>query len=113
MAQLEHRVSQIEDFIHSLREGRMEIPTTTIKSHFHEAGSYGRQGQSTSNTGHQTSPLRLVSSAVNSAGDATRELDNSGDVIDGMAAVQFQDEHDPGFFGKGNISLPLSVRQLD
>jgi hypothetical protein len=102
VAQLEHRVSQIEDFIRSLREGRTEITATTVAKPLHEETvSYRHHGQSTSSTEQQFSPIDLPSSsAVKPSESETSELDNSEDVIDGMAAVQFQNEQDSGFFGR-------------
>lgn len=114
MAQLAHRVSRIEDFIRSLREGRTEISATTITALSHaEAGSYGHHEQSASGTEDQSSPMKLVSTAVNSSENETTESDNSEDIIDGMAAVQFQNEQDPGFFGKNDSFLLYSVHRLN
>lgn len=97
---MEHRVSQIEDFISSLRQGHAETTATTIFTPFHEeADIFGRHGQSAISTEHQPSSTRLVSSVVISSGNETPGLDNSEDAVDGMAAVQFQNEQDPGFFG--------------
>jgi hypothetical protein len=102
VAQLEHRVSQIENFISSLREGRTEVTTTTITTPLHEeTGLSWHHGSLASSAEKQSSAL-ITSSAVNQNEHGTHELDNSEDVIDGMAAVQFQDEQDSGFFGKGD-----------
>lgn len=102
MAQLEHRVEQIEEFIRLLREGRADIAATT---NLHQGTNSDKQHEPSTSTiyDHQSSPAKLSSWAATPNENEVDEADNSEDFMDGMAAVKFQDEQDSSFFG--NILL--------
>jgi hypothetical protein len=100
VAQLEHRIEQIEEFLRPLREGRAEI--TPVKSFPlpEENDLYRHNGSATAGD-----PGKLPSNQGNQHNaNEIGEADTSEDPIDGMAAISFQYEQDAGFFG-----MPLFV----
>ncbi|CRG88732.1 Quinic acid utilization activator [Talaromyces islandicus] len=105
VAQLEHRIEQIEEFIRPLREGRAEI--TPVKSFpLPEENDLYRHHTSTA-AGDPSSITGNFSSHQGSHNtNEIGEADTSEDSIDGMAAISFQYEQDAGFFGpSSNIAF--------
>ncbi|KAL1963182.1 hypothetical protein VTN77DRAFT_8615 [Rasamsonia byssochlamydoides] len=101
VAQLEHRIEQIEEFIRPLREARAEASLTKPYALHDET----RQHEASAGV-DRTSTSQVPPHAVNGNGPEIGEVDNSENSIDGMAAINFTDEEDCGFFGpSSNIAF--------
>jgi hypothetical protein len=97
VAQLEHRIEQIEEFIRPLRDARAETPLAKPYA-LHDGTTLARQHEASTGVG-RTSTAQVPSHAVPASGPEIGEIDNSENSIDGMAAINFTDEEDCGFFG--------------
>lgn len=95
VAQLEHRIEQIEEFLRPLREGRVEITPLKSSPISKENNDLYRHHDSNTDTEKLQSHNRNQNNPTNEMGEA----DTSEDSIDGMAAISFQHERDAGFFG--------------
>lgn len=115
VAQLEHRIEQIEDFIRPLREGRTEIPSVKPYA-IHDQADPPRQHEPAEATERRYTS-KVPPQAVNPNDSEIGEIDNSENSIDGMAAISFADEEDSGFFGgyshpgSRSMSLKLSTHR--
>ncbi|KAH8689695.1 fungal-specific transcription factor domain-containing protein [Talaromyces proteolyticus] len=110
VAQLEHRIEQIEEFIRPLREGRAEIIAVKPYHVQEDTDSYRRHGSTADS--EKSSHAKLSSHVVNPNENEMGEVDNSEGSIDGMAAISFQDEPDSGFFGpSSNIAFMRHISQ--
>jgi len=104
VAQLEHRVEQIEEFLRPFREGRSELPIPVKSFSLSLENDIGRTNGSSVAASERSAADKLPSHDVNhtnhSAANEMGEEDTSEDSIDGMAAINFQHEQDAGFFGR-------------
>ncbi|KKA20471.1 hypothetical protein T310_5522 [Rasamsonia emersonii CBS 393.64] len=96
VAQLEHRIEQIEEFIRPLREARAEASLAKPYA-LHDETNLPRQHEASAGV-DRTSTSQVPPHAVNANGPEIGEVDNSENSIDGMAAINFTDEEDCGFF---------------
>lgn len=94
---MEHRIEQIEDFIRPFREGRAEIPSVKPYAIHDQANPAQQHEPAEAMERRDTS--KVPPQAVNPNDSEIGEIDNSENSIDGMAAINFADEEDSGFFG--------------
>ena len=87
---MEHRVKEIEEFLHPLRESRSNAPVISTSA----------------SALKKTNPV--VSGPLNQG--ELGEVDACENPIDGMGAINFTDEEDCGFFGMHDaVTMPWNI----
>ncbi|KAL1866395.1 hypothetical protein Plec18167_009063 [Paecilomyces lecythidis] len=104
VAQLEHRIESIEEFIRPLRQARTAGEPDKAYP-VHNGAAYTPDDENHS-TRDGESVAHVTSQSVNPNAGEMGEVDASENSIDGMGAIKFTDEEDCGFFGpSSNIAF--------
>lgn len=97
VAQLEHRIESIEEFIRPLRQAR--AANEPDKAYSVQNGASYTPDDTSHCTRESDSVAHVTSQSVNPNAGEMGEVDVSENSIDGMGAIKFTDEEDCGFFG--------------
>ncbi|KAJ9377612.1 transcriptional regulator family: Fungal Specific TF [Paecilomyces variotii] len=104
VAQLEHRIESIEEFIRPLRQAR--AANEPDKAYSVQNGASYTPDDTSHCTRESDSVAHVTSQSVNPNAGEMGEVDVSENSIDGMGAIKFTDEEDCGFFGpSSNIAF--------